>query len=136
MGTSAPPRSKRRLPRYNVDGTFRLRDRGSATVVNLVDVSLEGFCASLPAVPAPGALHVFDAAIGPPETLTLTAREVYAYPIEDRPGLYEVGWAWTDMSVNAEGAPIAVAELLDYLTAAESGVRLIEQDEDGQADGS
>jgi hypothetical protein len=133
-GALAPPHTRRRLPRYDVDGRFQVRDRASGTVMDLVNVGLGGFCAIAPVVPSPGALHEFEVAVTPPEVLVLKAREVYAYPIEGEADRYAIGWTWTDMALNVDGAAEVVVDLLDYLASAESGVKLVEQPVEEAAD--
>lgn len=139
MGTlraPAPPHTRRQLPRYEIAGAFHLRDRTVETVVDLVDVSLGGFCTTSRVSPSPGALHEFEVAVAPTAVLVLQAREVYTYPIEGETDRYVVGWTWAHMPLNADGIPTAVAALLEYLASTNSGIRLTEQPPDASADGS
>lgn len=128
---SAPPRHfswfgyRRRFPRFEIDGTFRIQDVTSGTSVELLDIGFGGFRSTSSVLLNPGTCHALEVELHPPDRATLHACVVHRYAAEDQPNTYLVGWTWAEMPVNVEGIPIAVISVIDYLTSSRSPVGVV-----------
>ena len=112
--TLAPLRSRRRHPRFSIDGVFVAQDLSLGHLVRMRDVSLGGFRTEAACPVAPGSVHTFRVHHPDGEACIMRATAIHCHPVVGPRSVCVVGWqAATD---------VTTARSLERLVTTFSGV--------------